>query len=474
MKSTVVSSSSVISNEFRLDSRSYISGSIALNMRLDKLSIRKESLQNLTLNGTRGLIEISRFMPRQWVNEPDDGVPFLSGVDILRADLSNVDLISKMIIQRHPELLLKKGWILITRSGSAGTIGHVVYCRSDMSDMAASENILRVIPDPNKILPGYLYAFLISQPGTSLIAAGIYGSTTKHLSAQHIAQLPIPRLGNIETTSHDLCVQAAKSRTEANLALKEAGSLINGYFQFPEKLPFSRKQDARDFPTTAVSSIRLQSRMDASFYNISALEGDRLIKSIIATERLSNLVEINITENFRGDFAYAKYGTPLLTKSDMLRLYYAPTRFFSKDVFPQDEKWAVEEGDLLLTQDNLKPESSCLGLWADKRFNGSYPAPGILHLKVFSGKISSGYLYAYFFLTDLGYQQLVRTIVRSSKPHLSLSYILAMPIPRATSSIENDVDLLIRKSGHLRAEAQEKEDAARRLIEQALQYEKLL
>ena len=470
MKSTVIPSSSMTTNRFRLDSSPYISGSVALNIHLGRLSIGKELLQNLAIIGMKDLRGISRFILRKWVNGPDGSIPFLSGNDILRADLSNLRLISKKISQSYPELLLQEGWILITRSGSVGSVGQVVYCRADMSGMAASENILRVVPDPDKILPGYLYALLSSQPGKSLIAAGASGSTMRHISIHYLAQLPIPRLGSLEKTSHDLCIQAATLRTDANLILKQAGNLVDKYFQFPEQFPFSRKQGTRDFPATSVSSTYLRSRMDASFYNISALAGDRVLKNTLISEKLSDLVEISTTEKLKRVFVAEESGIPLLTKSSMLRFYYAPTRFLSKNALPQDERWAVHEGDLLIAQDNLKPESACIGLWADPRFNGSCPATGILHLKILDRKISPGYLYAYLFLTDLGYQQLIRNIVRSSRPHLSPNYILAMPIPRAAKDVENDVDLLVRKAGSLRAEAQKKEDAARELIKQALQY----
>lgn len=468
MKATVISSSSMVSNRFRLDSSSYISGPVAFNIHLDKLSIGKHALRDLTLNDPKELWEIGRIY-RLWVNEPDDGVPFLSSTDILRADLSNVKLISKTAIQLHPELLLHEGWILVPRSGSIGS--RVVYCRSDMSDMAASEDILRIIPNPAKILPGYLYAFLSSRPGTSLIASGAYNSVIPHISAQYIARLPIPRLGELERTCHDLCIEAAKFRVEAGLILKKAGNLVNEYFGFPKRPVFSRKQGSGYFSAASVSSMHLRSRMDATFHNAFALEGDRLIGSITTAERLSNLVEMNTTELLRSAFVFEKYGIPLISKSDMLHFYYAPTRFLLRDHLPPDERWAIGEGDLLLTPDKFKPESTCIGLYADERFHGSCPAPGIFHFKGFDKKIPSGYLYAYFFLTDLGSQQLTRTIVRSSTPHFSLKDILAIPIPRAASDRENGVDMLVKEAGRLRAEAQRKEDRSRELIELALQYE---
>src|SRR5258708_10847733 len=105
MKSTTVPSSWMAFNKFRLDSTSYLSGSIEQMMHLNKLSIRKYPLQSLTLNGTEGLIEIGRIKPI-WADEPSYGIPFISNTNILQADLSNIAFISQTTVQTHPELLV--------------------------------------------------------------------------------------------------------------------------------------------------------------------------------------------------------------------------------------------------------------------------------------------------------------------------------------------------------------------------------
>ena len=64
-----------------------------------------------------------------------------------------------------------------------------------MDGMACSEDVLRVVPDPDRILPGYLYAFLSSKFGKSLVVGGTYGAIIPHIEPHHIASLPVPRLG---------------------------------------------------------------------------------------------------------------------------------------------------------------------------------------------------------------------------------------------------------------------------------------
>ncbi len=56
---------------------------------------------------------------RYYVSNPNNGIPFLSSSDILLADLDNLKLASKKYMPTQ-EMMLQKGWTLITRSGTIG------------------------------------------------------------------------------------------------------------------------------------------------------------------------------------------------------------------------------------------------------------------------------------------------------------------------------------------------------------------
>lgn len=57
---------------------------------------------------------------RVYVKDRNHGIPFLSSSDILQADLENVKLASKKYTPNIEEMMLQKGWTLITRSGTIG------------------------------------------------------------------------------------------------------------------------------------------------------------------------------------------------------------------------------------------------------------------------------------------------------------------------------------------------------------------
>lgn len=94
-------------------------------------------------------------------------------------------------------------------------------CTGDMSGMACTEDVLRVIPDETRIMPGYLYAYLGTKfAGVPLVILGTYGSIITHLEPEHVADLPVPRLGGIENQAHELVQCAANLRVEASKELR--------------------------------------------------------------------------------------------------------------------------------------------------------------------------------------------------------------------------------------------------------------
>lgn len=89
--------------------------------------------------------------------ESTHGVPFLSGKNIVQIRPTDLKYLSNVQMRDMQDYLVKRGWTLLTRSG---TIGRTCFVWHNYEDYAASEHILRVIPNEREIDPGYLYGFL--------------------------------------------------------------------------------------------------------------------------------------------------------------------------------------------------------------------------------------------------------------------------------------------------------------------------
>jgi len=142
----------------------------------------------------------------------DNGIPFLSGADIVQFDLTNIKYLSRRS-SNLPELLVKKDWVLVTRSG---TVGIAIKVPEYMDGFAVSEHVIRIVPDENKVDAGYLYAVLSSELGSSLLKPGVHGSVVDEISPEYIAQQRIPVPDRIaQKKIGDLVRKADRHLTEA-------------------------------------------------------------------------------------------------------------------------------------------------------------------------------------------------------------------------------------------------------------------
>jgi type I restriction enzyme S subunit len=188
---------------FRLDAPPFLSGAIEARKLLGQLPVKKEALASLTTGHNGGIYNGPMFR-RNYVTDREHGVPFLTSSGILLADLSTLPLLSKKdaMSSRLAYLQIREGMTLISCSGA---IGRMAYTRPEMDGMWSSQDVLKVVPAPDRILPGYLYAFLSSKFGVPLVVGGTYGAVIPHIEPYHIATLPVPRLDEeIEVRVHGL------------------------------------------------------------------------------------------------------------------------------------------------------------------------------------------------------------------------------------------------------------------------------
>lgn len=126
-------------------------------------------------------------------------------------------------------LTIHKGYILVSDSG---TLGRVTYALSQHDGHVATNNLIRIVVD-DPAMRGYLYQFLQSELGQSLMLKNAYGTNQEHLEPDIIADIPIPiptdkdllaRIGNAVVTSIDELERSIASGNNAkNLLLTALG-----------------------------------------------------------------------------------------------------------------------------------------------------------------------------------------------------------------------------------------------------------
>jgi len=156
------------------------------------------------------------------------GVPFLQGSHIMMMKPYDLKHVSTTANQEEIQrCLIHQGEILVTRSG---TVGRVAYVPAALEGWAASEHILRIIPENKNSHSGYIAIFLMTPYGQHQLTSKIYGGVVDELTEQDTSAVLIPvppkdvqqRIGESVVAAFEKKEQANRVETQA-IARLEAG-----------------------------------------------------------------------------------------------------------------------------------------------------------------------------------------------------------------------------------------------------------
>ena len=191
MKTKAVPSGWLERDGRRLDCGPYMSGALEAKVLLASIRARKDKLPDLTSGYNGGIYNGPQFK-RNYVESAEHGVRFLTGGDVMRADLSDLPFLRRRDAKspKLSHLRISAGMTLISCSG---TIGRMSFARADMDGIWSSQDVMKIVPDPAKVYPGYLYAYLSSKFGVPLVVNGTYGAIIQHIEPEHLADISVPR-----------------------------------------------------------------------------------------------------------------------------------------------------------------------------------------------------------------------------------------------------------------------------------------
>lgn len=117
------------------------------------------------------------------------GLKYLSSSDIF---LSNPLLVEKYISLKTPKIssiAVKKGWILVARSGQE-ILGSSQMVGDKLDSLGVNEHAMRLIIDSKH--SNYVFAFLSSNIGNQYLRAGIFGSAILTIDDSYIKEMLLP------------------------------------------------------------------------------------------------------------------------------------------------------------------------------------------------------------------------------------------------------------------------------------------
>ena len=248
------------------------------------------------------------------------------------------------------ELRLKKDTLLLTRSG---TIGSVSYVSRTLDRKVFSDDVIRISFKKAYDL-GYVYTFLKSKVGNLILRTNGYGSVITHIEPDHLAEIQIPN-APVEIREHinDLIARSYTLRDESNEMIDEATNLLVQELQLP---PIHEMEESHSSVNTFnVKLSNLGLRLDASNH-VPIVE--RIIQHLNDhAEEVTNIGDTRISKaiilpgRFKRVYVDEGYGVPFFGGRSIGELDPSDKKYlsFSQHDRKIKEELTIREGMILVT-----------------------------------------------------------------------------------------------------------------------------
>ncbi|MBO1414018.1 restriction endonuclease subunit S [Streptomyces sp. FH025] len=464
--SNPVMSSWLAEQGLRLDASPYVSGSLKTKKLLEQLP-KIEPLAGLTRGHNGGIFNGPMFR-RVYLTDPEHSVPFLGTKDMMAADLTGLPRLRKSDAESATlsYLRLKPGMTLISCSGF--NAGRRSYVRPDMGDCWSSQDTLKVEPDPEKIKSGYLYAFLLSRFGESLVRGSVYGSAVKHIEPHHIAGLPVPRLGaDLEGRIHRLIESSARLRAQHQADLVAATKDFFESNGLPELNELRWHQQERDLGFE-VASIESASLRALNF----APRAQRLIEKLgsVSGRSLGSICEggtLRTGARFKRIDSDPGHGVRLIGQRQSFWL--RPEGRWINEAQAPDDIRVIDETILIAARGTLGENEVysrsifVTGSWLKHAYSQDY-------VRLISGdsEVSGAYLFA-FFRSEAAFRALRSFSVGGKQQEYHPQFLRELHIPLARPADRARIAETVRGAYKKRDRADVLEDKALALLTTAIE-----
>jgi restriction endonuclease S subunit len=466
MKTIVVKSKRFYDSDLRIDATFHLSDGI-----IARKYVAKAPYEVLTIRDVSDSIFYGGRSKRYYVTNKSKGIPFIGSSDMLKSDLSKIKMVSKELTKDLKSSFLKKGWTLISRSG---TIGNTIYVNNDFIDKVASEHIIRVVPKLT-IKSGFLYAYLSSKYGYSLLTQGTFGAVIQHIEPEFIEKIPIPILPNLKQKKiHELIEEAANLRVEANKLLAEAELKLR------EKTSI-KKLEIDDFDYYGPRNNRQVLCFSKNIKNVNSISinafnhSKRIEKVIRYVEKTCNCESLYDLLDDKKLFSTGSFprkelnsdkGIMLINQSDIFDVIIKGKRI-AKHKIKTDN--LVEYGEILIAGVGTlgENETFCRVIFANEEIQGQLVSGEFIRMKT-TKSVPPGYLFCWL-NTDYGFR-----FIRSTQSGTKLcrpipKLLLELPVPILDKAIMNKIHTLVTRAHTLRFTANNKEKEAIQLVEKEIE-----
>ncbi len=272
-----------------------------------------------------------------------NGVPFYLPSQMTDIYPKADKYISKLTKCNIDELKLKEKTLLLTRSG---TIGSISLVSKTILGTVFSDDVIRVTFKNDYDL-GYAYTYLKSKVGNTILQTNGYGSVITHLEPAHLSETPIPNAPDaIKSKINDLIIQSYALRDESNALIDQAQALLVKELSLPpiSEIKIDTLDKSKSVQTFNVKLSEMAGRADASYHVpivdaiVDILKKNAAEVTTVGDERISS--DIILPGRFKRVYVEEGYGVTFFSGKNISELDPSDKRYLS---FAQHDKKIKDE-----------------------------------------------------------------------------------------------------------------------------------
>lgn len=437
-------------------------------------TIQNGKYKCVPLLGENGIIEKAYYpgrFKRIYCDKPNGEEFFLPSqmTDIYPKAEKHISKLTKCDIS---ELKLKANTLLLTRSGTIGTISLV---SKTIEGKVYSDDVIRVTFKDIVDL-GYSYTFLKSKIGNTVLQTNGYGSVITHLEPEHLQETYIPNAPyNIKHKIHNLIMDSFKLRDKSNDLIDEATALLVDELKLPSIDEFEQNniKNKANINAFNVKLSDMVGRADAS-YHLPIVDA--------ITEHLKNYAEevttigdkriskqIILAGVFKRTYVEEEYGYPFLGGKEITQLNPKTEKYLSKPIHKKryEKELKVTENTILVTDRGTIGTTTLV----PRHWNGYAVSQNVLKLIPANDDIA-GYIYICL-NSEWGTELVRRQTYGSVVDMIDNNSLASVEIPLLKNQdVQSQINHLALKANEKRYEAYLLEQEALKIMDEEVIFAK--
>ena len=365
---------------------------------------------------------------------------------------------------------VKKGQVLLTRSG---TIGVVSYVSKTLENQSLSDDVIRITATEYS---GYIYVYLKSKIGRLLVETNNYGAVIKHIEPEHLNTIPIPNPPSIlKQEIHDLIEESFKLRDESNELMDTAQLMLKDALQLPDIDILSEQAEQYDETAEAlnfsVPSNEVIDRLDGAYYDpvLKAIETHiaKRAKEIVKVVDSQISESVTLPGRFKRVYVEEGSGIVFFTGKHVSELDPSDKKYlsFSQHTEKIENELVIREGMVLITSSGTLANT----VLVPKHWDGWAMTHDIIRLIPANNEIS-GYLHAWL-SSDYGRELICRFAYGAVVRHLEKEHISQVSVPLLRDeNMQRKINDTVLEANRKRTEAYNLEQEALRVLDEKVIY----